>query len=540
MSGWNFAEIWEACARQLPDALAQRQGERDVGWAEFDRRANGIAAALLAAGAQEQDKVAEYLYNGPEYLESMFAAFKAGLVPVNTNYRYADEELLYLWDNADAVAVVFHGAFTDRVEGIRERLPKVKLWLWVEDETRGVCPDWATRYEDAVAAGTPDKVEAPWGRDGHQLIFMYTGGTTGMPKGVMWRHDDLIKATHGTTNTLFSGAADYPALAASITAPGLSGLSAAPLMHGTGQFVAFIALSSGGSVTTLVNRNLDIEEMLDTIEQKKIQSLTIVGDAFAKPILRTLDDNPGRWDLTSLVIMVSSGVMWSESVKQGLLKHNPTMMLVDAFSSSEAIGLGQSVSTAGAEAQTAKFVLGENARVITDDGRNVEPGSGETGRVAVRGFTPVGYYKDPEKSASTFVTIDGDTYSIPGDYATVEADGALTLLGRGSVCINTGGEKVFPEEVEEVLKQHPSVLDAVAVGLPDDKFGEAITAVVQARDDQELDEQELIGHVKQNLASFKAPKKVVAIDTIGRAPNGKVDYKRLKQYAADELGVPLP
>ncbi len=539
MSGWNFAEIWEVCARQLPDALAQRQGDREITWAEFDRRANGVARTLLDAGAGEQDKIAQYLYNGPEYLESMFAGFKAGLVPVNTNYRYADEELVYLWDNADAVAVVFHGGFTDRIERIRDRLPKVKMWLWVDDDN-GSCPDWATPYEDAAAKGTAEPTRAPWGRDGHQLIFMYTGGTTGMPKGVMWRHDDLIKATHPTANALFSDAEDYAAFAASVTAPGLAGLPACPLMHGTGQFTAFIALSSGGSVTTLVNRNLDIEEMLDTVEQKRIQSLTIVGDAFAKPILKALDANPERWDLSSLFIIASSGVMWSESVKQGLLKHNPTMMLFDAFSSSEAIGLGQSVSTAGAEAQTAKFVLGDNARVITDDGRTVEPGSGETGRVAVRGYTPVGYYKDPEKSAATFVTIDGATYSIPGDYATVEADGSLTLLGRGSVCINTGGEKVYPEEVEEVLKQHPSVLDAVAVGLPDDKFGEAITAVVQLKDGEaSIDEQALISHVKANLASFKAPKKVVPIDTIGRAPNGKVDYKRMKQYAADELGVAL-
>jgi fatty-acyl-CoA synthase len=538
MSGWNFAEIWEVCARRLPDALAQRQGDREISWAEFDRRANGVAQKLLDTGAAEQDKVAQYLYNGPEYLESMFAAFKAGLVPVNTNYRYADEELVYLWDNADAVAVVFHGAFTERIEGIRERLPKVRSWLWVDDGN-GPCPSWATPYEEAAAAGTSDAVRAPWGRDGHQLIFMYTGGTTGMPKGVMWRHDDLIKATHGAANALFMGPEDYDALAESLTAPGLVGLPACPLMHGTGQFTAFIALSSGGSITTLVNRNLDIEELLDTVEQKKIQSLTIVGDAFAKPILKMLDENPGRWDLSSLFLIASSGVMWSEPVKEGLLKHNPTMMLIDAFSSSEAIGLGQSVSTAGAEAQTAKFALGENARVITDDGRDVAPGSGETGRVAVRGYTPVGYYKDPEKSAATFVTIDGDTYSIPGDYATVEADGSLTLLGRGSVVINTGGEKVYPEEVEEILKQHPSVLDAVTVGLPDDKFGEAITAVVQTNDGQPVDEAALIQHVKDHLASFKAPKKVVPIDTIGRAPNGKVDYKRLKQYAADELGVPL-
>jgi acyl-CoA synthetase (AMP-forming)/AMP-acid ligase II len=538
MSGWNLAEIWEVCARRLPDALAQRQGDREITWGDFDRRANGVAQTLLDAGAAEQDKVAQYLYNCPEYLESMFATFKAGLVPVNTNYRYADEELVYLWDNADAIAVVFHGSFAERIERIRERLNKVRTWLWVDDGT-GPCPEWAVPYEEAAATGRADATKAPWGRDGHQLIFMYTGGTTGMPKGVMWRHDDLIKATHGTANALFSGPADYDALAESITAPGLAGLPACPLMHGTGQFTAFIALSSAGSVTTLLHRTFDVEELLDTVEQKKIQSLTIVGDAFAKPILEALDANPGRWDLSSLFIVASSGVMWSEPVKQGLLKHNPTMMLFDAFSSSEAIGLGQSVSTAGAEAHTAKFVLGENARVITDDGRDVAPGSGETGRVAVRGHTPVGYYKDPQKSAATFVTIDGATYSIPGDYATVEADGTLTLLGRGSVCINTGGEKVYPEEVEEILKQHPSVLDAVAVGLPDDKFGEAITAVVQVHDSYPLDEQALIGHVKENLASYKAPKKVLPIDTIGRAPNGKVDYKRLKQYAADELGVPL-
>jgi fatty-acyl-CoA synthase len=537
MPGWNFAEIWEVCARQVPDAPAQRQGERELTWAEFDRRANGIARSLLDGGAHDQDKVAQYLYNGPEYLESMFAAFKAGLVPVNTNYRYADEELVYLWDNADAVAIFFHGTFVDRIAGIRDRLPKVRTWYWVDDDT-GPCPEWAIPYEGAAGAGTATKVEAPWGRDGHQLLFLYTGGTTGMPKGVMWRQDDLIKATHGT-NPLFLGPDDDGALAESITAPGLSCLPACPLMHGTGQFTAFIAMSGAGSITTLENRQLDITELLDTVERSGIQTLTIVGDAFAKPILRALDDNPGKWDLSSLIVIASSGVMWSEPVKQGLLKHNPTMMLIDAYSSSEAIGLGQSVSTSGAEVETAKFLLGESARVIDDDGRDVVPGSGASGRVAVRGYTPVGYYKDPEKSATTFVTIDGNTYSIPGDYARVEADGSLTLLGRGSVCINTGGEKVFPEEVEEVLKAHDSVFDAVAIGLPDEKFGEAITAVVQLTPGQTLDDEALIKHVKAHLASYKAPKTVVVIDTIGRAPNGKVDYKRMKQFAADELGVAL-
>ncbi len=539
MPGWNFAEIWEVCATKLPDAVALRHGEREITWSAFDRRADGIARTLLDAGAGEQDKVAQYLYNCPEYLESMFGVFKAGLVPVNTNYRYAEEELVYLWDNADAVAVVFHGTFTERIEAIRHRVPKVRIWLWVDDGD-GACPEWATPYEDAAAAGPGERVVAPWGRDGHQILMMYTGGTTGMPKGVMWRQDDLIHAVLPTTNAVFAETTpDYAKLADSIQGPGLQMIPACPLMHGTGQFTAFIALSNAGSVTTLTNRHLDVVEILDTIEAKKIQGLTIVGDAFAKPILAELDANPGRWDLSSLFLITSSGVMWSEPVKQGLLKHNPTMMLIDAFSSSEAIGLGQSVSTAGNESKTAKFVLGENARVITDDGRDVEPGSGEIGRVAVRGYTPIGYYKDPEKSAATFVTIDGETYSMPGDYAQVEADGTLTLLGRGSVCINTGGEKVFPEEVEEILKRHPSVLDAVAVGLPDDKFGETVNAVVQLREGATLDQDELIGWVKQHLASFKAPKRVVPIDTVGRAPNGKVDYKRLKRYAAEQLGVSL-
>ncbi len=538
MPGWNFAEIWETATAQVPDAVALRHGDREITWAEFDRRANGIARTLLDAGAGEQDKVAQYLYNAPEYMESMYGVYKAGLVPVNTNYRYADDELVYLWDNADAVAVVFHGTFTERIEGIRSRVPNVRTWLWVDDGS-SPCPDWAVPYEDAAAAGTDERVAGPWGRDGHQILMMYTGGTTGMPKGVMWRHDDLIHAVLYSTNPLFAADPDYAALAESIAGPGLQMLPACPLMHGTGQFTAFIGLSSGGSVTTLTERHLDVVEMLDTIESKKIQALTIVGDAFAKPILTELDANPDRWDLSSLFLMTSSGVMWSEPIKQRLLAHNPTMMLVDAFSSSEAIGLGQSVSTAGNEAKTAKFLLGENARVIGDDGKDVTPGSGEIGRVAVKGYTPIGYYKDPEKSAATFVTIDGATYSIPGDYAQVESDGSLTLLGRGSVCINTGGEKVFPEEVEEVLKKHPSVHDAVAVGLPDDKFGETVNAVVEARDGQQVDEGELIGWVKDHLAAFKAPKRVVAIDTIGRAPNAKVDYKRLKSYAADQLGVSL-
>jgi fatty-acyl-CoA synthase len=541
MPGWNFADIWEVVAQNLPDAQAQVQGDRRYTWSEFDRRANGIAQALLDAGVQEQDKVAQYLYNGPEYLESMFATFKAGLAPINTNYRYLDDELLYLWDNGDVVAVVFHGTFAERIENIRDRLPLIKLWLWVDDGA-GPCPAWATPYEPLAKAGTAAPVSGPWGRDGDHLLLLYTGGTTGMPKGVMWRQDDLIRSI---VSTLVPGVRDQDPdddltlIRETITAPGMVGLPACPLMHGTGCFTQLIMLSGGGSTVTLESRNLDIDELLGTIERERVNTIAIVGDAFARPMIKAMESTPGKYDISSLIMVSSSGVMFSEAAKQGLLAQHPGMMIVDAFSSSEALGMGQSVSTAGGTSTTAKFTLGEHTKVITDDGRLVEPGSGETGRVAVGGFQPVGYYKDEAKSAATFIQFEGKRYSVPGDYATVEADGSLTLLGRGSVCINTGGEKVFPEEVEEVLKTFEAVNDAVAVGLPDEKFGEAITAVVELVPGAELDEGAVIIHVKSKLAAYKAPKRVLAIETIGRAPNGKVDYKRLKSWAADQLGVEL-
>jgi fatty-acyl-CoA synthase len=537
MAGWNYAEIWETVAAQIPDAPAQVQGDRRYTWREFDERANGVAHHLLELGVEEQDKVAQYLYNCPEYLESMYAAWKAGLVPVNTNYRYADDELVYLWDNADAVAVVFHGTFTEHIERIRDRVPRVRSWLWVDDGS-GPCPSWATPYEEA-AASHPGRVQGPWGRDGDHLYMLYTGGTTGMPKGVMWRQDDHIRniIALGVNPRYGEDPVDYSVTQDLVQGPGIVSVPACPLMHGTGCMTQLIALSGGGCVVTLEGRHLDIEELFDTIERHKANTTAIVGDAFAKPMVRALDAEPDRWDLSSLFVFTSSGVMFSEASKQGLLRHLPHAMIVDAFSSSEAVGMGQSVSAAGVDASTAKFQLGPNTKVFTEDHREVQPGSGEIGKVAVGGHQPIGYYKDPEKTAATFITVDGKRYSIPGDFATVEADGTITLLGRGSVCINTGGEKVFPEEVEEVLKTHETVHDAVAVGVPDEKFGEAITAVVELDRGAELDEADLVAHVKGKLATYKAPKHVLVIDTIGRAPNGKVDYKRLKQYAKDQLGI---
>ncbi len=526
MTDLNFADVWEQIADAFPDAPALVHGDLRRTWREFDARADCVAQRLLDLGVERQDKVAQYLYNCPEYLESVFATAKASLVPVNTNYRYADDELAYLWDNADAVAVVFHGSFTETIDRVRSRVPKVRLWLWVDDGV-SPCPEWAEPYEAAATSGA-GHVRPSWGRSGDDIYMLYTGGTTGTPKGVMWPMGDLIDA-------FARSAGDPKAVWQMPTVQGAVGLPACPLMHGTGALVSFIVLDVAGSIVTLTKRSLDTVELLDTVQREKVNVLAIVGDAFAKPMVRTLDENPGHWDLSSVLAIISSGVMWSEEVKQALLKHHPGMILQDSFGSSEAIGMGQSVSTGGGVSHTASFTLGENARVFAEDGCEIAPGSGEVGMLAVRGLVPVGYYKDPEKSERTFRTVDGVRYSFPGDYATIEADGTLKVLGRGSVCINTGGEKVFPEEVEEVLKRQEGVLDAAVVGVPDDKWGEAITAVVELEPGADLSEDDVIKHVKANLAAYKAPKRVLFVDSVGRSPAGKLDYPGLRERALAAL-----
>ena len=534
MGPWNFADVYEAVAAAVPDAPCQVHGDRMTTWSEFDRRANALTADLLDAGLQHQSKVAAYLYNGVEYLEVYVAAFKGGFVPVNTNYRYGPEEVAYLFDNADAEAVVFHASFTDLLEQVRGRLPGVKRWYVVEDGA--AAPDWATPYETVVAGGA-DRVEAPWGRSGDDILMLYTGGTTGMPKGVMWRQEDLFMVLGGGGNPLLGlpPTSSVEEIASRLTGPGPVMLPACPLMHGTGQFSSFIAMNGGGSIVTLASRNFSATELWQTVADRKVNALVIVGDAFAKPMLADLDAHPDAYDLSSIQMISSSGVMWSHEVKQGLLRHIPGAVLFDSFGSSEAVGLGASVSAAGQAEETAKFQLGERVQVFTDDNRRVEAGSGEVGMVAIPGYVPIGYYKDEEKSARTFRTIEGVRYSIPGDYATVNADGSIHLLGRGSVCINTGGEKVFPEEVEEVLKRQPGVRDAVCVGVPDDRFGEAICALVEPAEGATIDADALVAGVRAELARFKAPRHVLPVATIGRSPAGKVDYKGLKALAEKQL-----
>ncbi|MFN3512778.1 MAG: AMP-binding protein [Phenylobacterium sp.] len=540
---WNYANLWEAVAAAIPEKPAQIQGDRTVLWRQFDARANALARFLVEqAGLGRQAKVAGYLYNGPEYLESYFAAFKAGLVPFNTNYRYGGDELAYLFDNADAEAVVFHASFAETADKVRGRLPKVKAWIAVA-EPGHPAPDWAVDYESIAAQGAA-RYEAPWGRSADDLVFMYTGGTTGMPKGVMWRQEDLFKGLGGGANLLLglppletvAEAGERAARAAAGPEPQQITIPVAPLMHATGQFISFGVLVSGGAVATLPSRRFNPVELFDEVERLGVSGLIIVGPAFAAPMLECLEANPGRWKMPSLRRIVSSGAMWGAENKQGLLKHLPHIMLMDSLGSSEALGLAASTSGGGAAAGTAKFVTGPNAAVFTEEGERVQPGSGVRGLVAVGGHTPIGYYKDEEKSAKTFRTFEGRRWSVPGDWATVEADGSITLLGRGSQVINTGGEKVFPEEVEEALKKYPGVRDAAVVGVPDPRFGERICAVVDFTGDAPPSQTEIAAHVKGLLADYKAPRELVLAPVV-RAPNGKLDYKGVRAQALEALSA---
>ncbi|MGH9093569.1 MAG: AMP-binding protein [Acidimicrobiales bacterium] len=537
MSNFNLADVWDLGAETLPDRPAQLHGDRVQTWAEFDRRARALGADLLDAGLGHQAKVATYLYNGPEYLETYAAAFKVGMVPANTNYRYGAEEVAYLLGNADAEAVVFDVDFAPLLGRIRERLPLVKRWYAVG----GPAPDWAVDYEAAASSGRD--AQAPWGRSGDDLLLLYTGGTTGMPKGVMWRQDDLFGVLGGGGNPLTGvpPVRDLDELGGRLRdgrgEPQVVFLPACPLMHGTGQFSAFIALNGGGCVVTQTDRAFDPGRLWRLAADTGATNIAIVGDAFARPMLADLDAHPGAYDLSRLVAINSSGVMWSHEVKEGLARHLPTTIFFDSLGSSEAVGLGSSLSGGDTAADTARFQLGAGARVLTPDDRDVVAGSGDVGLIALPGFVPLGYYKDPDKSARTFRTIDGVRYVLPGDWATVDGDGSIRLLGRGSVVINTGGEKVFPEEVEEVVKRHPGVADAVCVGVPDERFGQVVCALVEPVAGHTVDPDALIESVRSRLARFKAPRVVVAVDSIGRSPAGKVDYRELTRLAAERAGA---
>jgi len=482
---------------------------------------------------EHQDKVALYLYNSIEYMETVTAAFRVGLVPVNTNYRYGKDELLYLWDNADAVAVIFHGIFADTIETLRSDATKVRTWIWVDDGT-GSCPEWATPHDVAFHV-IPDTLPTETYQSPDDLFMMYTGGTTGMPKGVMWRQDDILCRMNSRGFRRWDDAAGMDVAIEQLKelGPGNRLLPACPLMHGTGIFTALEALVEGGCVVLLEGRHYDPEVLALTIERHDVNVVVIVGDPFARPLLDLVNAQPGRFSLPSLFSLVSSGAMWSAENKQGLLEHFPKALMVDTFGSSEAIGIGNSVTKAGSTKKTGQFSVSSEVRVIDEHDRSIAPGSEEIGILALGGRNPLGYYKDDAKTAATFRVIDGQRFSVPGDFARVAADGTIELLGRGSQSINTAGEKVFPEEVEEVLKRHASVADACVVGIPDPRTGERVVAAVELTKGSQFDEAALIAHVKSQLAHYKAPRQIRVVDSIGRAPNGKMDYGRHKSEAIE-------
>jgi 3-oxocholest-4-en-26-oate---CoA ligase len=533
---WNYGDLLDAVAEAVPaDAPVFIHGERRVAGGDGSRRMNNLARGLIARGARPGDKLAFYLRNGTEYTESMGAAFRARLTHVNINYRYKPEEVRYILDNSDATALIYGSEFRDCVAQIREALPLIKTF--VEVSADGEVAPFAEAYEAIAEDGDGARLDIK--RSPDDMLFIYTGGTTGMPKGVMWRHGDLCtlwraRVERTTGITLPDTIAGFAA-AVKMTGGGTRVMPVCPLMHGTGFISALTALITGGSVVTVAGTHFDPDAVWAAVERERAQSLSIVGDPFAKPLLRALDEQPGRYDLSSVMAMVSSGAMWSVEVKRGLIRHIPQISLNDSFASTEAMGMGASVMTKDGEQQTAAFALLENTIVIDEHDAPIAAGSGKAGLVALGGPLPLGYYKDPEKTARTFRTIGNVRYSIPGDFARIEADGTITLLGRGSNCINTAGEKVYPEEVEEALKTHPAVEDALVLGVPDETWGQAVTGVVRLANGMAFDEAALREHVRARLASYKTPKRILHAEVSLRAPNGKADYKGAREYALAAL-----
>ena len=539
----HFATVWESIADELGDSAALVHGHTRRSWTEYDQRSSRLANAFVAAGLGPDSKIGLYLYNSNEYLETQFAGFKMRGVPINVNYRYLDEELWYLLDNSDSEAIVFHASLGERVARVLPRLPKVKLLIEVDDGGAGNVPG-AIAYETVIAGNEPMPRIT---RNEDDVYMLYTGGTTGLPKGVIYAHGGHCGGLVQSSFPLLgvappTDAAQVAGIVGTAVRSGNQAVSipACPLMHGTGMWLGAMApLLMGGTVVMLQARSLDSKELLEVLQTERATNLVIVGDSFAKPIIHAIDDAVGAgspYDTSSLKIIISSGVMWTAEVKDQLLERIPQTMLLDAMGSTEG-AMGMQISMRGMPAETARFSQSPTTKVFTDHDREVQPGSGEVGMVAAGGNVPLGYFKDAEKSARTFRVINGLRYSFPGDMARVNADGSLELLGRGSQVINTAGEKVFPEEVEEAIKRTDGILDCLVVGLDDEKFGQAVTAVASTTGEPAVTEGQVIAAVKAELAGYKAPKRVVFVDEVPRAPNGKADYRAAKQLALEGLGL---
>jgi acyl-CoA synthetase (AMP-forming)/AMP-acid ligase II len=530
MQSYQIADLVEAVADTVPDRTAVVCGDRRLTYAELDRRASQLAHFLESRGIGRGDHVGTYLYNGVEYVITMLAAFKISAVPINVNYRYVEEELVYLFTNADLRAVVHHREFAPRIAAVKDACPKLGLTLWVEDDGGAdLAPLGASAFEFEAAcdAGSPERDFT--GRSNDDLFVIYTGGTTGMPKGVMWPHESAYFACFGGGNPVGEDITELEPLLERARTLGAIGVSlvAAPLIHGAAQLATFIALIGGMKV--VYQKQFDADEIVELIAREKVLTISLVGDAMARPLADALERNASSrepLDTSSLLVIGSAGAIFSEPVKDKLKKYLPQANLLDNYGSTETGFQGSGGAGHKSFGQGLTFQMNDRTLVIDDESRPVEPGSGVIGRVALTGYVPVGYYGDPEKSAQTFPVIDGVRYSITGDLAEVEADGTIKLYGRGSLCINSGGEKVFVEEVENALKAHGAVHDAVVVGLDDERWGQRVVALVSLEDGEAApDEAALRDHCRAHVAGYKVPKEIHVVDAVFRGPNGKADYK---------------
>ncbi|MEO1063690.1 MAG: acyl-CoA synthetase [Actinomycetota bacterium] len=537
----HFATIWESVADAVPERPAVIQGDRVVPWRKYEERSARLAAGLSAAGLQQDSKVGLFLYNSPEYCEANFAALKQRMVPINVNYRYLDDELHYLLENSDAEAIVFHTSLADRIARVVDRLPLVKLLIQVDD---GPAPDGTTHveravaYDDLLAANEPaPRIE----RSYDDTYMLYTGGTTGMPKGVMYPVGQFTEFFLEQAPPIlglepFASPADVAPAVKAMDAEGRGQvtLPACPLMHGTGIWIGVMSPHLlGGTTVLLENRSLDSDELWRTVEARGVTMPVIVGDAMARPMLRALRDQAdsgGSYDLSSVVFVVSTGAMFSPDAKRGLMEFMPQVIMIDALGSTEG-SMGQSISAGGQVGEVAKFMVTETTKVFDEDDQEVAPGSGVVGMVATCNNVPVGYYKDEEKTARTFRVIDGVRWSFPGDMATVDDQGFIDFLGRGSNCINTGGEKVYPEEVEEAIKATAGVRDCLVFGVPDERFGNRVVGVASLEPGASVTTDEILADVRGRLSSFKLPKQLQLVEVVPRAPNGKADYTTAKTLA---------
>ncbi len=523
---YNLASLFEAVVDADPDREVLVVGDRRLTYRQLDDRANRLAKVLAGHGIGAGDAVGLQLANGPEYLEGMLAAFKLSAIPVNINYRYVERELRYLYEDSGIVALLVHRSFAGRAAAALEDLPPLFLLLDVDDQSGEPAAEGSLAYEEALAAASPRRPHDE-GRSSDDLYLIYTGGTTGMPKGVVWRHEDIFKAAMGGGDLTQQG--DYatgPAdLAARLPENGITALGAPPLMHAAAHWLAFNMLYTGGKVVLMPLGRFDPAEVWATIESEKVFNIVLVGDAMTKPILDHLEAHQGEINSDSLWVIASSGAPLSQHNKDRLMELLPGRMLFDSLGSSE-------TGTLGAKSG-GTFTLNASTAVLAEDNTLVEPGSGRVGKVARRGHVPLRYHNDPQKSAATFVEVDGVRWALTGDDATLEADGTVTLLGRGSQCINTGGEKVYPEEVEEPIKALPGVEDALVVGVPDERWGERVVAVVHATGALTL--ADLQAHVRESVAGYKVPKDLVLVDKVVRSPAGKADYRWAKAAAVDAL-----